>query len=118
MGNPTMWFEVAAKDRERMSGFYSSLFDWKLNEMEAMPYTGIDTGGEGIPGGIGQAPEGHDGHVTFYVQVDDVAAGLARAESLGGSTVMEPVDIPSGKIGLFADPEGHVIGLMTMDQTG
>jgi predicted enzyme related to lactoylglutathione lyase len=118
MGNPTMWFEVAAKDREKMGGFYSSLFDWKLNEMEAMPYTGIETGGEGISGGIGQAPEGHDGHVTFYVQVDDVEAGLAKAESLGATTVMGPMEIPSGKIGLFADPEGHTIGLMTMDQTG
>ena len=114
MGNPTMWFEVAAKDREAMKGFYSGLFDWKLTDMEAMPYTGIETGGQGIPGGIGQA-EGHEGRVTFYVEVDDVAAGLAKANSLGGSTVMEPIDIPSGQIGLFADPEGQVIGLMNMN---
>lgn len=118
MGNPTMWFEVAAKDRESMKGFYSGLFDWKLNDMEAMPYTGIETGGEGIPGGIGQAPEGHDGHVTFYVEVDDVAAGLAKAESLGGTTVMEEMPIPSGSIALFADPEGHVVGLMNMNGAG
>ena len=50
MGNPTMWFEVAAKDREAMKGFYSGLFDWKLNDMEAMPYTGIETGERGDPG--------------------------------------------------------------------
>ncbi len=56
MGNPTMWFEVAARDREAMKGFYSGLFDWKLTDMEAMPYTGIETGGQGIPGGIGSAP--------------------------------------------------------------
>jgi predicted enzyme related to lactoylglutathione lyase len=118
MGNPTMWFEVAAKDRESMKGFYSGLFDWKLNDMEAMPYTGVDTGGEGIPGGIGQAPEGNGGHVTFYVQVDDVGAGLTKAESLGGSTVMGPTAIPSGEIGLFADPEGHVVGLMNMNGQG
>jgi predicted enzyme related to lactoylglutathione lyase len=118
MGNPTMWFEVAAKDRESMKGFYSGLFDWKLNDMEAMPYTGVDTGGEGIPGGIGQAPEGNGGHVTFYVQVDDVGAGLAKAESLGGSTVMGPTAIPSGEVGLFADPEGHVVGLMNMNGQG
>jgi predicted enzyme related to lactoylglutathione lyase len=117
MGNPVMWFEVAAKDRESMKGFYSGLFDWKLSDMEEMPYTAIDAGGEGIPGGIGQA-EGHDGRVTFYVEVDDVEAGLAKAESLGGSRVMEPIDIPSGKIGLFADPEGQVIGLMTMQRSG
>jgi uncharacterized protein len=118
MGNPTMWFEVAAADREAMKGFYSGLFDWKLNDMEAMPYTGVDTGGEGIPGGIGQAPEGNGGHVTFYVEVDDVAASLSKAETLGGSTVMPPMEIPAGEIALFADPEGHVVGLMRMDRSG
>jgi len=109
-----MWFEVAAKDRENMKGFYSGLFDWKMSDMEAMPYTGVETGGA-IGGGIGQAPEGSDGHVTFYVEVDDVEAGLAKAESLGGSRVMGPLDIPSGQIGLFADPEGQVVGLMNMN---
>ncbi len=118
MGNPTMWFEVAAKDREAMKGFYSGLFDWKLTDMEAMPYTGVETGGQGIPGGIGQAPEGNGGHVTFYVEVDDVAASLAQAGSLGGTTVMEPMPIPSGEIALFADPEGHVVGLMKMNGAG
>jgi predicted enzyme related to lactoylglutathione lyase len=118
MGNPTMWFEVAAKDREAMKGFYSGLFDWKLTDMEAMPYTGVETGGQGIPGGIGQAPEGNDGHVTFYVEVDDVAASLAQAGSLGATTVMEPMPIPSGEIALFADPEGHVVGLMRMNGAG
>jgi predicted enzyme related to lactoylglutathione lyase len=116
MGNPTMWFEVAAKDREAMKGFYSGLFDWQLSDMDAMPYTTIDTGGEGIPGGIGSAPDGHPGHVTFYVLVDDVEAALAKAEGLGATRVMGPMDIPSGQIGLFADPEGQQVGVMT--QTG
>jgi uncharacterized protein len=114
MGNPTMWFEVAARDREALKGFYSGLFEWKLDDMEAMPYTTVDTGGEGIPGGIGSAPEGHEGHVTFYVQVADVEAALDKAESLGGKREMGPMDIPSGKIALFADPEGNTIGLMDM----
>jgi uncharacterized protein len=116
MGNPTMWFEVAGKDREAMKGFYSQLFEWKLSDMDGMPYSTIDTGGEGIPGGIGEAPEGDPGHVTFYVQVDDIEASLAKAEQLGGKKLMGPMDIPNGQIALFADPEGHRIGLMT--QTG
>ena len=113
MGNPTMWFEVAGRDREALKDFYSQLFEWKLTDMDEMPYTGIDTGGEGIPGGIGAAPDGHPGHVTFYVQVDDIEAALAKAEALGGKRAMGPMDIPSGQIALFADPEGHTIGLMT-----
>jgi uncharacterized protein len=114
MGNPTMWFEVAGKDRQALKGFYSQLFEWQITDMEAMPYSAIDTGnGEGIPGGIGEAPNGDGGHVTFYVQVDDIEASLAKAESLGGTKVMGPMDIPSGQIALFTDPEGHAIGLMT-----
>jgi predicted enzyme related to lactoylglutathione lyase len=113
MSNPTMWFEVAGKDREAMKAFYSQLFEWKLTDMDAMPYTTIDAGGEGIPGGIGEAPDGHPGHVTFYVQVDDIEGSLARAEQLGGKKLMGPMDIPSGQIAMFTDPEGHEIGLMT-----
>jgi predicted enzyme related to lactoylglutathione lyase len=112
MGNPTMWFEVAARDQEAMKGFYSGLFDWKLTDSEAMQYAMVEANGQGIPGGIGAAPPGQDGHVTFYVEVDDIAGSLAKAESLGGSRVLEPMDVPSGQIALFADPEGHVIGLM------
>jgi uncharacterized protein len=113
MSNPTMWFEVAGKDREAMKDFYSQLFEWKLTDMDAMPYTTIDAGGEGIPGGIGEAPDGHPGHVTFYVQVDDIESALAKAEQLGGKRLMGPMDIPSGQIAMFADPEGHGVGLMT-----
>jgi predicted enzyme related to lactoylglutathione lyase len=74
----------------------------------------VNTGGEGgIPGGIGAAPEGEPGHVMFYVQVDDPAAALEKIKSLGGTTVSEPMDVPDGPtIAHFADPEGHVIGLV------
>jgi uncharacterized protein len=115
MGNPTMWFEVAGKDQQALKGFYSQLFGWQVTDMEAMPsYSTVDTGGgEGIPGGIGAAPNGDAGHVTFYVRVDDIEASLAKAEALGGKKAMGPMDIPSGQIALFTDPEGHVIGLMT-----
>jgi predicted enzyme related to lactoylglutathione lyase len=113
MSNPTMWFEVAGRDREAMKAFYSQLFEWKLTEMDAMPYAVIDTGGEGIPGGIGEAPDGQPGHVTFYVQVDDIEASLAKAEQLGGKRAMGPIEIPTGQIAIFSDPEGHQVGLMT-----
>jgi predicted enzyme related to lactoylglutathione lyase len=112
-----MWFEVCGKDQQAMKSFYAGLFDWKLTDMEDMPYSTVESNGQGIPGGIGAAPEGQDGHVTFYVEVDDLEASLAKAESLGGSRVLEPTDIPSGQIALFADPEGHMVGLMQMNRS-
>jgi uncharacterized protein len=114
MPNPTMWFEVAGKDQPALKSFYAELFDWKFTDMEEMPYSTVDATDGGIPGGVGAAPEGHPGHVTFYVQVDDLEGSLAKSESLGGKKVMDPIDLPGGtRIAMFTDPEGHEIGLMT-----
>jgi uncharacterized protein len=68
----------------------------------------------GIGGGVGTGPEGYDGHVTFYVGVDDVEAALAKAESLGGKRMMGPDKVMEGTvIGLFTDPEGHTVGVVS-----
>ena len=69
--------------------------------------------GVGIGGGIGTGPEGYAGHVTFYVEVPDVEASLAKAESLGGKRIMGPEQVMGQiELGLFTDPEGHVIGVV------
>jgi predicted enzyme related to lactoylglutathione lyase len=70
------------------------------------------SGTSGIAGGIGQMPEGQPGYATFYVDVPDVEAALAKAESLGGSRLMGPENVMEGLvIGLFTDPEGHIVGV-------
>jgi len=113
MGNPVAWFEVVGRDTARLKGFYGELFDWRLEDMQEMPYTIADPHGEnGLRGGIGPDPSGGEGHVTFYVEVDDLEPSLARAEELGGAKVAGPIEIPGNRIALFADPEGHVIGLI------
>ncbi len=67
----------------------------------------------GIGGGIGVAQNGAPGHVSFYVEVDDPAAYLSKAETLGGQTVVPPTEIPQFGLtfAFFTDPEGHLIGL-------
>jgi predicted enzyme related to lactoylglutathione lyase len=53
-----------------------------------------------------------NGHVTFYVEVPDVAATLAKAEELGGKRLQGPDTVPNGPtLGQLADPEGHLIGV-------
>jgi hypothetical protein len=71
----------------------------------------IDTGGGGINGHI--TALGHEPHhyVTVYVEVDDVAAYLAKAASMGGKTLVPPVEIPTGTFAWFADLDGNTIGL-------
>jgi len=91
--------------------FYGQLFDWTFPAAPEPGYTFIESGVPGaLPGGIGAARSG-SGHVTFFVDVDDVDLALAKAASLGGSIVLPAQHVPGTSFGLFADPEGHVVGV-------
>jgi uncharacterized protein len=105
-------FEVVGKDRDRLSEFYGGLFGWKTESFPDMGYTMVNGEDGGIAGGIGQSPDGGPGHVTFYVSADDPQAILDRVGELGGSTVMPVTELPMVTFGLFADPEGHVVGVV------
>jgi predicted enzyme related to lactoylglutathione lyase len=112
MGNPVAWFEVTGRDGAALQRFYSELFDWKIDANNPQKYGVVDTGG-GIGGGVGKAQDGSSGAVTFYVDTNDVAGHLKQAEAAGGTIVMPETEIMEGTvIGLFADPEGHVVGLL------
>jgi uncharacterized protein len=121
--HPVIHFEIVGRDPAALSKFYADVFGWSLRPPMAgdpMEYVAIDTVPEDnnvISGGIGKAPEGYDGHVTFYIRVDDVEAAFAKIEARGGSRMMGPqnVRMPDGNsitIGLFRDPEGRTIGLV------
>jgi uncharacterized protein len=119
VAQPVVHFEVIGKDPDKLRGFYSELFGWSFADpigptnytVLAERYTNPD--GIGIGGGVGGAPEGYDGHVTFYVEVPEVEGALAKVESLGGTRMMGPDQVPGGPvIGLFSDTEGHVVGIV------
>jgi uncharacterized protein len=119
MGQPVVHFEIIGKDAEKLRGYYSELFGWEFNADNPMNYGTVDreantnADGIGIGGGIGAGPEGYDGHVTFYIEVPDVEASLAKAESLGGSRMMGPEKVMEGiEVGLFNDPEGRTVGVV------
>jgi hypothetical protein len=115
---PVTHFEINAQDAPATQQFYKDLFGWGIDTNNPQNYGVIDTKakGTGINGGIGASQEGRS-WVTFYVECDDPAATLAKAERLGGRRVMEPMDAGNVTYALFADPEGNVIGLAKMDRS-
>ena len=47
------------------------------------------------------------------IQVLDLKASMAKAESLGGAIIAQPFDVPNGPtVARIADPEGNHIGLV------
>lgn len=113
MAAKVIHFEVVGKDGPALQEFYGELFGWKVDAENPQRYGLVTADDAGIGGGIGPTPDGTPGYVTFYVQTDDGAATLRRVEELGGRVLMPLTEVvPGTTIALFADPEGHVIGLM------
>ena len=113
MAHPVVWFEVLGQDGEKLRQFYGGLFGWRFEANNPMKYGMVDTGEKrGIPGGVGQTFPGTHPWVTFYVETSDVAASLAQAERLGGRIVTPRTVLPDVTLGVFNDPEGHIIGLV------
>ena len=113
MPNPVVHFEVVGRDASTLQGFYGEAFEWRIEPV--VPGYAMVLPGEGVNGGIGAAValEGGGGHVTFYVEVDDLDANLAGIDELGGDRVLGPVEVPNGpRLALFHDPERHLVGLI------
>jgi uncharacterized protein len=71
---------------------------------------------------IAAEAHGITGHITalgrephqytiFYLDAEDVAAALEKAEALGGKFLVPPVEIPTGTVGWMQDPEVNTVGL-------
>jgi uncharacterized protein len=117
--HPVVHFEIMGHDAAKLRSFYTNVFGWSVSD----PIPGPDIEysiaepapnfQRGISGGIGKAPAGYDGHVTFYIVVDDMEAAFAKVEEHGGTRMMGPDKVPNGPvIGLFRDPDGRTIGLV------
>ncbi len=104
--------EVTGRDGLALQRFYAELFDWTINNDNPTKYGFVSPDEAGIDVGIGTTHDGSGGFVTYYAAVSDIDATLAKVAKLGGTTVM-PKFSPGGgaTLALFADPEGHVIGL-------
>lgn len=113
MAQPVIHFEISAANREKATGFYSKLFDWKSSTAPGFDYSLVAAAGKNaIGGGIGPVQPGQKPFVTFYVGVDDLPATLDKAEKLGAHTVLPPTPIPGiAACALLADPGGTIDGL-------
>jgi uncharacterized protein len=108
---PVVHWEIQAADAGNQRAFYSDLFGWSIDANNPQNYGMVGPAGDhAIGGGIGPAQDGKP-YVTFYVEVPDINAALAKAESLGASTVMPRMDLGMVVLAQFRDPEGNIIGL-------
>jgi uncharacterized protein len=115
MPNAFVHVELATTDVAKAKEFYSSLFDWKLEDMpmgEAGNYTLIKPA-QGPGGGMMAHPmPGAPSAWLAYVGVDDVKASTEKARSLGATVLRDITEVPGmGWFSILTDPTGACIAL-------
>jgi predicted enzyme related to lactoylglutathione lyase len=107
------WVDLTTSDVEGAAAFYAALHGWTAREVMEGPYLFFEHDGQ-VVGGLGllqeeQRAAGMPPAWSMYVRVDDVAQTIARAEALGGSATLAPLEIPGhGIMAAVADPQGGV----------
>jgi uncharacterized protein len=115
MGNPFVHVELNTTDLGKAKSFYSSLFDWKLDDMDmggGMHYTMVGVG-DGTGGGMMTHPmPGAPSAWLPYVLVADIVAATAKAKSLGATLVRDVTEVMgAGRFSIIIDPTGAALGL-------
>ena len=108
------WVDLSTDDLPKARSFYSGLFGWNAPEgpPEAGGYTLAEIGGKPVAGiGPRMNPEAPPAWMT-YVNVVDADATAAKVAPAGGQVFVEPFDVMDvGRMGIFADPSGAVLGI-------
>ena len=104
------WNELVSADLAAGRDFYGRLLGWSREDAPGPIARTTFTLGRLLIGG-GHAPVPQEDptprwSISFWVADADQAA--ARAQELGGTVLLPPMDIPVGRFAIVADPQGAV----------
>ena len=103
--------EFKSANFARTSEFYAKLFDWQMEQNASASYMKL-AGGDGPSAGWFRADLVQSPGPVAYLPVDDLEAKLTEVEEAGGRILVRTLPFAGGgEIGLFADPDGNVLGL-------
>lgn len=115
--HPSVMFEIISQDQAASKAFYNSVFDWEYQSgTDNFAYIHFPAGSPQLLGGIGEFKDkipGFEPGTNFYLRVEDLQVCLDRAVKAGGTILMEPTEVDGYHFGMFRDPEGFAVGLIT-----
>lgn len=111
------WADCNSTDVATAKQFYADLMGWETEDLpmgEGTFYTMYKQDGD-IVTAISPMPPGMDNvpsHWNNYITVDDVDALQGKVTELGGTVIVEPMDVfDNGRMMTIADPSGAVVSL-------
>jgi hypothetical protein len=114
MGNPVIQWQVITREPEKHSGFYATVFGWKINADNPLGYRMVDPdSAKGIPGGFWPAPPEAQAFVQLFIEVSNIEETVRRVTDSGGSVLIPPQTLPAGEqMAILRDPLGISFGLV------
>ena len=110
-----MWNQCQTPDPGRATAFYTAVFGYEVDEIDMggeQPFRVLKVGGKGIAG-VREPTAGEPPHWSVTFAVDDADATVARTKELGGTVLMEPIDLPDiGRLAVLQDPVGAAFQVM------
>jgi predicted enzyme related to lactoylglutathione lyase len=116
-----VWDELGTSDVDGAQRFYEAVFGWTTSDMgeEYGGYRIFNAGETGVAGVMTLPDSSIPPHWQPYVAVDDPDATTAKAKELGGTALMEPMDVPNvGRLGVLRDPQGATFGIIRPQPAG
>jgi uncharacterized protein len=110
-----VWDELGTTDANAAQRFYEQVFDWTTSDLGAEygGYRIFNRGETGIAGLMGLQDGSIPPHWQPYVAVDDPDRTAAKAIELGGSVVVQTMDVPEvGRVAVLRDPQGATLGII------
>ncbi|HVS85788.1 MAG TPA: VOC family protein [Gaiellaceae bacterium] len=115
MAGRVVHVEIAAADVDRAQGFWSGVFGWEISPstIPGIDYRMFRTGeNEG-----GALQPGEPGHLTVYLDTDDIDASLAKVGEHGGEAGAK-MPVPGfGWLAACKDTEGNAFSLWQSDSS-
>lgn len=115
--NAVTWNELMTRDYSRARDFYATVFGYTYTVISEgdFDYATFEVAGN-TAGGIGSLPADVPAqvppHWRTYFAVDDADAAIAKAVSLGATVVRPAADMPYGRHGDLADPQGAMFSVI------
>jgi predicted enzyme related to lactoylglutathione lyase len=118
-----VWDELHTSDVEAAKAFYGEVVGWTASDTdmgESGTYTIFESAGAQRAGCMSLFPGAEaPPHWLTYLGTDDVDRTCAKAEELGATKMMGPMDVPEvGRLAVLADPTGAVFGVFKPSGTG
>ena len=113
-----VWDELGTTDADAAQRFYSEVLGWTATDMgpDYGGYRIFNRGETGVAGFMTLPDDSISPHWQPHIAVEDADATVAKALELGGSTIVDPMDVPKvGRVAVLRDPQGATFGIIKPD---